>query len=104
MWGWWASSSGGYGLSDVAMSTYAPINFKIPWNYNVAPSDAKSPTTFTTRYEYARVNSFGSQHAGGANFAMVDGSVRFLKEAIAPSVLRALGTRAGSEVLSADSY
>ena len=30
MWGWWASSSGGYGLSDVAESTYAPINYVVP--------------------------------------------------------------------------
>ncbi len=30
MWGWWASSSGGYGLSDVAESTFAPINYLVP--------------------------------------------------------------------------
>ena len=41
---------------------------------------------------------FWSQHAGGANFAFVDGSVRFLTYA-ADSVLPALATRAGGEVI-----
>ena len=104
MWGWWASSSGGYALSDVAMSTYAPINYKIPWSYANAPSGATNQTAFTTSYEYPRINSFGSLHPGGANFAMVDGSVRFLKDSISMTVFHALGTRAGGEVTSADSY
>jgi prepilin-type processing-associated H-X9-DG protein len=104
MWGWWALSSGGYALSDVAMSTYAPINYKIPWSYANAPSGATNQTAFTTSYEYPRINSFGSLHPGGANFAMVDGSVRFLKDSISTTVFHALGTRAGGEVTSADSY
>jgi prepilin-type N-terminal cleavage/methylation domain-containing protein/prepilin-type processing-associated H-X9-DG protein len=103
-WGWWASSSGGYALSDVAMSTYVPINYKIPFNYATAPGNAKSQSTFTSQYEYPRVNSFGSLHPGGANFVMVDGSVRFLKQSISMPVYHALGTRAGGEVISADAY
>ena len=34
----------------------------------------------------------------------MDGSVRFIKDAISPSIWNALGTRAGGEVVSADSY
>jgi len=37
-------------------------------------------------------------HPGGANVAMADGSVRFLKDTTAPAVLKALVTRAGAEV------
>ena len=38
-------------------------------------------------------------HTGGANAAMADGSVRFLKEGMSIRTLAALGTRAGGEVI-----
>jgi prepilin-type N-terminal cleavage/methylation domain-containing protein/prepilin-type processing-associated H-X9-DG protein len=38
-------------------------------------------------------------HSGGANVAMADGSVRFLREGMAIRTLAALGTRAGGEVI-----
>jgi prepilin-type processing-associated H-X9-DG protein len=47
---------------------------------------------------------FRSLHSSGANFAMVDGSVRFVKDAISTPTYRALATRAGGEVVSSDSY
>jgi len=45
-----------------------------------------------------------SLHPGGVNVAMTDGSVRFVKDTINQGTWAALGTRAGGEVLSADSY
>jgi prepilin-type N-terminal cleavage/methylation domain-containing protein/prepilin-type processing-associated H-X9-DG protein len=47
---------------------------------------------------------FRSLHPGGGNFAMADGSVRFIKETINLGTYRALATRAGGEVVSADQY
>ena len=47
---------------------------------------------------------FHSLHPGGANFAFADGSVKFIKESINWQSYRALGTRAGGEVISADQY
>ncbi len=45
-----------------------------------------------------------SRHSGGVNGLMGDGTVRFLKTSVSLPTWRALGTRAGGEVLSADSY
>jgi prepilin-type N-terminal cleavage/methylation domain-containing protein/prepilin-type processing-associated H-X9-DG protein len=50
------------------------------------------------------IYSFRSQHPGGAHFAFADGSIRFVKESIAKTIYRGLSTRAGGEVISADSY
>ena len=47
---------------------------------------------------------FRSLHPGGTNFAFADGSVKFIKNSVDLNAYRALGTRAGSEVISADSY
>jgi prepilin-type N-terminal cleavage/methylation domain-containing protein/prepilin-type processing-associated H-X9-DG protein len=45
-----------------------------------------------------------SRHPGGVNTLMGDGSVKFVKDAISLPTWRALGTRAGGEIVSADSY
>jgi prepilin-type N-terminal cleavage/methylation domain-containing protein/prepilin-type processing-associated H-X9-DG protein len=45
-----------------------------------------------------------SNHPGGANFAFSDGSVRFIKDSVNMLSYQSLGTRAGGEVISADSY
>ncbi|MBP9773323.1 MAG: DUF1559 domain-containing protein [Candidatus Peribacteraceae bacterium] len=49
-------------------------------------------------------NEIFAFHPGGANVLMMDGSVRFAKETMAGNVLRALITKNGGEVISADSY
>ena len=43
-----------------------------------------------------------SAHPGGVNVLLGDGSVRFVKETVGLPVWRALGSRAGGEVISAD--
>jgi prepilin-type N-terminal cleavage/methylation domain-containing protein/prepilin-type processing-associated H-X9-DG protein len=45
-----------------------------------------------------------SRHPGGANVAFADGSVRFIKQSVAPPTWWALGSRAGGEIISADQY
>jgi len=44
-----------------------------------------------------------SNHAGGVNMGMADGSVRFIKNTISLQAWWAVGTRSGGEVISADS-
>ena len=57
---------------------------------------------------HAPNNPFGhtdemySEHPGGGNVLMGDGSVRFIKETIYPYTWVALSTRAGGEVVSGD--
>lgn len=48
-----------------------------------------------TSYAYG----FRSDHPGGVNFAMVDGSIRFVEETISHETLDALATRAGGEII-----
>jgi prepilin-type N-terminal cleavage/methylation domain-containing protein/prepilin-type processing-associated H-X9-DG protein len=43
--------------------------------------------------------SFGSLHAGGAHFAMCDGSVQFIREEIPIGTLRAMASRKSEEVV-----
>ena len=45
-----------------------------------------------------------SYHPGGVNVTMADGSVKFIKDSINLQTWMALGTRAGGEVISSDSY
>jgi prepilin-type N-terminal cleavage/methylation domain-containing protein/prepilin-type processing-associated H-X9-DG protein len=44
---------------------------------------------------------FGSMHAGGANIALADGSVRFLASSVDSATLRRLGNRHDGEVIAA---
>lgn len=45
-----------------------------------------------------------SQHPGGVNTLMGDGTVRFIKSSVSLPTWRALGTRNGGEVVSSDAY
>ena len=49
---------------------------------------------------YKRAGAYGSEHAGGANLAFADGSVKFVSQGISLLTLRALCTKAGGEVVA----
>jgi prepilin-type N-terminal cleavage/methylation domain-containing protein/prepilin-type processing-associated H-X9-DG protein len=53
---------------------------------------------------YYSLITASSYHPGGVNVTMLDGSVKFIKESVSLSTWRALATKAGGEVISADSY
>lgn len=97
--GAWAAIGGKRRIADVTMSGYSPINCKLPFDYQsrgAAVPPAGSQAAFSY-YEDLRVCAWGSEHPGGANFALVDGSVRFMSESTPVVTLRALCTRAGQE-------
>jgi prepilin-type N-terminal cleavage/methylation domain-containing protein/prepilin-type processing-associated H-X9-DG protein len=52
----------------------------------------------------AALSNSDSYHPGGVNSLMADGSCRFIKDSIARNTWWSLGTRAGGEVISADSF
>ena len=122
-WHWW--TSGNYG--DTMFDSKYPINAykKMPDNtiYTIPGSYNNSTIWITAASSY---------HAGGANFTMCDGSVRFVKETVsswpvnptttlpaavtvsnsifvlvpgqAMGVYQQLSTRAGQEVISSDAF
>ena len=68
------------------------------------PSDAKAWLNNVPLFKEFGQWGYRSKHPGGAQFLFGDGSVHFLKETINLITYEALGTRAGKEVISADSY
>ncbi|MFO0911000.1 MAG: DUF1559 domain-containing protein [Isosphaeraceae bacterium] len=118
-WNWW--TSGNYG--DTLGVTLYPLNPHKKINVNAASGGGGNAKAIEA--------GWSSQHPGGANFCMADGSVKFIKDTIQtwpfnpadgvptnvftnsaglydvrpPSaVYQALSTRNGSEVISADAY
>jgi len=45
-----------------------------------------------------------SNHSGGVNMCLSDGSVRFVKDTVSPDVFWAIGSRKGREAVSSDAY
>ncbi|MBA4064891.1 MAG: prepilin-type cleavage/methylation domain-containing protein [Isosphaera sp.] len=90
--GLWANSTGRQAAGDVMLSAYAPLNYRLP---------ANPPTTYPAflPLHETRMNAFGSQHPGGANFALADGSVRFVRDTIPQPTLRTLCVRNDGLVL-----
>jgi prepilin-type N-terminal cleavage/methylation domain-containing protein/prepilin-type processing-associated H-X9-DG protein len=90
-WGWGA-------VSMTMFQTIVPPNSNTyQWNSCRSGCGGCSP-------DDASYSNAQSNHAGGCNFLMADGSVRFIKSTVSFSTYLALGTRAGNETVSSDSY
>jgi prepilin-type N-terminal cleavage/methylation domain-containing protein/prepilin-type processing-associated H-X9-DG protein len=90
-WGRWGcvSTPGALGMS--ALHTAAPINYRVPTGGDLLSV-------------WNRAGAFGSGHGQGANFALADGSVRFLSDSTPLPTLQALSTIAGCEVVSGGDF
>ena len=89
-----------YGFTGVASGTTIPINL---YTGTPTPGAPSGLATSARAFSYA-ARGFKSMHPGGANFVFADGSVHFLKASISPFTYNALGSRAGGEIISSDSY
>jgi prepilin-type processing-associated H-X9-DG protein len=78
----WADHQKGFGVEGTSADGLSPVG--------------ECAVNCTNAYE---VYAF---HPGGANAAMADGGVRFLRDGIPIRTLAALTTRAGGEVAPAD--
>ena len=97
--GSWAAIGGRKRIRDVTMSGHSPINYQLPFDQSQREL-AEPPLILSwdfAYYEDLRFCAWGSGHPGGANFALADGSVRFLNETLPSITLQALSTRAGGE-------
>jgi prepilin-type N-terminal cleavage/methylation domain-containing protein/prepilin-type processing-associated H-X9-DG protein len=61
-------------------------------------------TIYVPNSKSSMVDDYWSFHPGGCNFLFGDGSVRFIKETVNPSVFSYLSTRAGGEVVGSDQF
>ena len=84
-------------------TTALPPNTRSPLGTVAADGDMSSEDEDDGGPTYSAVTS-RSHHPGGVNALFGDGSVKFIKNSINWQTWRALGTVAGGEVLSADSY
>jgi prepilin-type N-terminal cleavage/methylation domain-containing protein/prepilin-type processing-associated H-X9-DG protein len=83
--------------------------FRGGWYSHTGPPNRKScfysefNSAGTTTKEYEAISTAGSAHPGGVNVLFGDGSVRFIKSTVDYRIWYAVGSRAGGEIVSADS-
>ncbi len=73
------------------------------WSLRATISGINGPGTIPGSGQYAGLANdwgFSSYHPGGCHFTIVDGSVRFVADTIDATVLAAMTTRAGGEMLT----
>ena len=90
----WCTGSPGVTLFNTIVP---PNSTQYPWaacRFNCAGCGA----------DYGQYVNVSSNHPGGVNTALADGSVRFVKNSLAQNVWWALGTRANGEIISSDAY
>lgn len=89
----WGIGSPGYTFFNTVVT---PNSTQYPWSACRTDTVAGS--------DYASFINANSNHSGGVNVALCDGSVKFIKDSISPPTWWSLGTKSGGEVVSADSY
>jgi prepilin-type N-terminal cleavage/methylation domain-containing protein/prepilin-type processing-associated H-X9-DG protein len=94
-WGWWLSAD-----YDCAMWAINPNTG--PSSKDQAGNRCPNPAIFSVGNPNnpCDLNHWYSMHSGGANFGLCDGSVRFFGYDAGPTLIPAMATRAGGEVVT----
>jgi prepilin-type processing-associated H-X9-DG protein len=74
--------------------------FNVILTLNGKYKDCSPYPTYDIAYGFITARSY---HPGGINVTMTDGSVRFVKDSINPTIWYAIASRQGGEVISSDS-
>lgn len=100
IYGWWYAGEGvgGTGVFDVVLGT-RELNVPNPHPQYLGCGRGPFPFRPGRIDEFCSIFQYWSLHSGGANFLFCDGSVQFLRYS-ADSVLPALATRTGGEVVA----
>lgn len=86
-----------WGLNRWAVGYYG-----VTWGSTAAGLNGDTLKTPMYGIFTAEFDAFRSDHPGGVNFSMVDGSVRFISDDIEHGTLKALSTRAGGETITTE--
>ncbi len=90
-------------VHECGITTTFPPNAMVPYTaadgktYDIDVTSLRDGESITLP-TYGAVTS-RSYHPGGVNVLLMDGSARFVKSTVNPTTWRALGTRAGNEIL-----
>jgi prepilin-type N-terminal cleavage/methylation domain-containing protein/prepilin-type processing-associated H-X9-DG protein len=93
----WADPDSAYGVSGAPNNKFRPMNEQSAYGPTPGPLGTKGNNAGAN-------DELFSFHPGGVNALFGDGSVRFIKDSVSLTTLRALITLNGGEVVSADSY
>ncbi|WP_406698211.1 DUF1559 domain-containing protein [Singulisphaera sp. Ch08] len=98
LWNAWVEANQSVG------STAIPLNYLAPGRSIAGAGSTVVATGASDVGNWPAWYSFRSMHPSGGNFAMCDGSVKFVKSSISMPTYQALSTRSGGEIISSDSY
>ena len=91
-----------YGANNTLGTTAVPLNYylRVYQNTNPRSNYFGDGSNFAPFWDWPNNYSFASQHTGGGNFALGDGSVRFMSDTLDLVTYRAMGTINQGEVVA----
>lgn len=99
-WSRWYPGGGDAGLGNIMFGAFSSINYKTPWAHGRPGAPTSNNAWFV--FQDMRLSALGSQHTGGANVALCDGSVRFVSQNMPQAVFALYCRRADGQVVSGD--